>query len=122
MSTPTDDAGPDGPETERERATFRRHETYEKDHWLTTHVDRVDKIGCWESARMSHKDDRRARECLRVDLDGRGHYGADTHAVDENLQVSVFLTPEMALELLSDLQEQVAKGFTENCRREVENE
>jgi hypothetical protein len=117
MSTPTDDINH---AAERERATFRHHHTYEKDHWLTTHVDRVDKIGCWESPRMSHKDGLPARECLRIDLDGRGHAGADTHEEGENLQVSVFLTPEMALELLGDLQEHVAKGFSENCRREVE--
>ena len=87
---------------EREEPTYRRHSTYEQDHWQTTHVERVDRIGAFESAPMSGED--RERECIRVDLDGYGHGGADTHEVGDNLQVSFWLTPETAAELIGDLQ------------------
>jgi len=87
---------------QREEPTYRQHRTYEQDHWKTTHVERVDRVGAFKAPPFS--DDERARECIRVDLDGYGHGGADTHEVGDNLQVSFWLTPETATELLSDLQ------------------
>lgn len=99
--TPDDDASTEE-NPKREEPTYRRHSTYEQAHWLTTHVERVDQIGAFEAPTMS--GGKRERECIRVDLDGYGHGGADTHEVGDNLQVSFWLTPETATELISDLQ------------------
>lgn len=99
--TETDDASSDE-NPKREHPTYRHHSTYEQDHWKTTHVERVDQIGAYEAPTMSGDD--RERECIRVDLDGYGHGGADTHDWGDNLQVSVWLTPETAAELIGDLQ------------------
>lgn len=101
-TTTTDDDTSTDENPKREEPTYRQHRTYEQDHWKTTHVERVDQIGAFETPTMS--GDVRERECIRVDLDGYGHGGADTHGVGDNLQVSFWLTPETATELLSDLQ------------------
>ena len=35
---------------DREPADRRRHKTYDRDHWETAHIERVDNIGAYESA------------------------------------------------------------------------
>jgi len=87
---------------DREPGEQRRHETYEADHWQTAHVERVDKIGAYESPPFG-EGAIRERERIRVDLDGFGHGGASMHDVDENLQVSFWLTPTTARKLAEDL-------------------
>jgi len=89
---------------EREPGDRRRHETYEGDHWETAHVECVDKVGAYES-RPFGQGAIREREQVRVDVDGFGHGGASMHDVDENLQVSFWLTPMTARKLADDLQE-----------------
>ena len=95
---------------DREPADRRRHKTYDRDHWETAHVERVDKVGVYESPPFG-EDAIRQRERIRVDLDGFGHGGASMHAPDENLQVSFWLTPTTARKLADDLQE-LADGVT----------
>ena len=87
----------------REPGDRRRHETYEADHWETAHIERVDKVGAYESPPFGDGAIRE-RERIRVDLDGFGHGGASMHDVDENLQVSFWLTPTTARKLADDLQ------------------
>ena len=87
---------------EREPGDRRRHETYEADHWETAHVERVDKVGAYESPPFG-EGAIRERERIRVDLDGFGHGGASMHDTDENLQVSFWLTPTTARKLAVDL-------------------
>ena len=89
---------------DREPADRRRHETYERDHWETAHVERVDRVGAYESPPFG-QDTIRQRERVRVDLDGFGHGGASMHDTDENLQVSFWLTPTTARKLADDLRE-----------------
>ena len=48
---------------------------------------------------------------VRIDLDGFGHGGASMHDVDENLQCSVFLTPDRARELYEQLGEKLFELF-----------
>lgn len=86
--------------TGREPIALRQHSTYEQDNWETAHVERVDRIGAFESAPIGVSDD----ETIRVDLDGYGHPGASMHDPDNNLQVSFWLTPETAAELADDLE------------------
>jgi len=88
--------------TEREPGDRRRHETYEQEHWETAHLERVDKIGAYESPPFG-SGAIRSRERIRVDIDGFGHGGASMHDIDENLQVSFWLTPTTARKLANDL-------------------
>ena len=93
-------------QTGREPVFYRSHSTYEQDHWRTAHVDRVDQIGAFESAPIGN----RPAEQIRVDLDGFGHGGASMHDVGENIQASIFLTPDTALTLREELGEQLARA------------
>jgi hypothetical protein len=88
----------------REPADRRRHKTYDRDHWETAHVRRVDKVGAYENVPCGDGPIR-SRERIRVDLDGFGHGRASMHAPGENLQVSFWLTPTTARKLADDLQE-----------------
>ena len=87
---------------DREPADRRRHKTYDRDHWETAHIERVDNIGAYESAPFGDGPIR-SREEIRIDLDGFGHGGASMHNVDENLQCSFWLTPETAYQLHREL-------------------
>lgn len=109
MSTTHADTDRDGAQGEREPAILRGHSTYEQEHWETAHVERVDQIGVYENAPFGDGPVR-SRETIRVDLDGYGHGGASMHDGDENIQVSFWLTPERAQELLDDLEEQFAEN------------
>jgi len=90
----------------RERPRSRWHKTYEKDHWETAHIERVDEIGAFESPPFGDGPIT-SRETIRVDLCGFGHGGASMHAIDDNLQCSFWLTPDRARELYEQLGEQL---------------
>ncbi|WP_238709282.1 winged helix-turn-helix domain-containing protein [Natronorubrum halophilum] len=93
-------------EFEREPPEQRAHNTYEQDHWETAHVERIDNIGAFESP----SGDTELDEVIRVDLDGYGHGGASMHDVDENIQVSFWLTPETGRTLLEDLKTELERS------------
>lgn len=97
----------------RERPRLRRHETYDKDHWETAHIDRVDKIGAFESPTFGDGPIR-SRETIRVDLDGFGHGMASMHGFDVNIQCSFWLTPDRARELYEQLGEQLLDQVTDD--------
>lgn len=90
----------DASDVSREPVSARSHETYEQPHWETAHVDRIDQIGSFESP-----DNRGDNEVIRVDFDGFGHGGASMHGVDENIQVSFWLTKPKAQALYEDIGE-----------------
>ena len=101
----------DGRNGEREAPFLRDHWTYEQDHWETVHIDNVDQIGAFESGPMVDGHGRDPEATVRIDLDGFGHGGASMHDVDENLQCSVFLTPDRARELYEQLGEKLFELF-----------
>jgi DNA-binding PadR family transcriptional regulator len=88
----------DAQDVSREPVNTRRHETYEQSHWETAHIERVDNIGAFESV---HRE--QTGEVLRVDLDGFGHGGASMHGVDDNVQISFWLTESKARALIESL-------------------
>lgn len=99
MSAGIDGGGDD----EREPPYLRTHSTYEKPHWETAHIERVENIGAFESYPFGDGPIR-SRETIRVDLDGYGHGGASMHDPDDNVQVSFWLTPETAIKLADPLE------------------
>lgn len=96
----------------REPVSQRRHETYEQDNWETAHVDRIDYIGAFEAP------PREENEPVRVDLDGHGHGGASLHEVDENIQVSFWLTEERTVELYEQLEKRLVEIRSDGDRDE----
>lgn len=80
----------------REDSESRRHETYEKDHWETAHVERVDRV--FATAAPDEKITR-----VRIDMDGFGHGGASLHDSGINIQTSHFIPVEKARELREQL-------------------
>ena len=95
--------------TTREQPIVRSHSTYEQPHWHTAHIERVDRIGAFESHPFGDGPIK-SREVLRVDIDGYGHGGASMHDAGENLQASFWLTPETARDLRDDLNELLAEA------------
>jgi hypothetical protein len=73
----------------------RRHGDYQKPHWATAHIEDVDRFG----AIADDIDDR-----VRIDLDGVGSGGASTHDTGENLNLSIWITPNQAEDLIGDLE------------------
>jgi hypothetical protein len=82
----------------REDPTKREHETYEKDHWETAHIERVDKVFATGSPGMEGADAR-----VRVDMDGFGHGGASLHESGINIQTSHFMPVGKAIKLKQEL-------------------
>lgn len=102
---PTTTDVPNAPQhPDREPPLLRDHSTYEQDTWETAHIERIDRVGAFESFPVGDRDD----ETIRVDLDGFGHSGASMHDRDVNVQVSFWLTPIAAAMLVDDLEEQLA--------------
>jgi hypothetical protein len=80
----------------REKREHRRHETYEKDHWETAHIERVDRV--FATVSPEEKVPR-----VRIDMDGFGHAGASLHGTGINIQTSHFIPVEKARELRDQL-------------------
>jgi hypothetical protein len=99
----------------RETTECRDHHAYEKPWWTTVHVDDVDNAGAF-----THHDALTNEVDVRVDLDGFGDGHADAHDKGENVQVSFWLTPEMARELGAELLARAGQADTEELRQELD--
>jgi len=82
----------------RENPENRQHETYEKEHWETAHIERVDKV--FATASRGNKD---LEPQVRIDMDGFGSGGASLHGHGINLNTSHFMSPEIAMKLRHEL-------------------
>jgi hypothetical protein len=74
----------------------RRHEDYRDPRWATCHVDGVDHVF---ATAVGHD----GTPHVRVDLDGVGDHGASLHDAGENINLSIYLTPEQIGELVGAL-------------------
>lgn len=72
----------------------RRHGDYQQPHWATAHIDDVDRFG---AVGLDDSD-------VRIDLDGVGSGMASTHDRGENLNLSIWITPNQADELIDELE------------------
>lgn len=86
---------------------LRRHDDYRAPRWATAHVDGVDKLfaAASDTGTLSRGDPR-----VRIDVDGVGSESASLHDTGENVNLSVWITPEQAHELIELLQDAIKDG------------
>lgn len=85
----------------REPPSVRRHETYERGHWRTAHIEGIDNVFVADTSGVDYDN------VIRIDFDGLGHGGADMHEEGENVQVSAWYTEKQARELQKQLNEKL---------------
>ncbi len=89
---------------------FRTHRDYKQPRWATAHIEYIDNVFATASPGDVLGGD---SPKVRVDLDGVGEGGASLTDHDENVNASLWLSPEKATELIEELREARAKGRRE---------
>jgi len=88
----------------REKPRFRKHETYEQDHWTVVDIAGVDKVFATPAL-----DD--ADETVRVDLDGIGAESTfNDELVGENINTSIWMKGKHATELVRQIESAISTG------------
>jgi len=98
----------------------RRHSDYEKPRWATCHIECVDKV--FATPTGTHTDASRNPPKVRLDLDGLGEGSGSLTDRNENVNLSVWFTPEMLDDLIQQLVQARKKGIREHWSREEEED
>jgi len=91
---------------------LRTHRDYKQPRWATAHIESIDNVFATVSPGDVLGGDGSPK--VRIDLDGLGEGGASLTDHNENVNASLWLTPEKATELIEQLREAREKGRREH--------
>jgi hypothetical protein len=106
--------------SERRPPALRTHRDYTQPRWATAHIENIDNVFATVSPGDVLGGDGSPK--VRVDLDGLGEGGASLTDHNENVNASLWLTPEKATELIEQLREAREKGRREHWSADEEGD